>query len=47
MQSDKLLLCTLESKILCKMYGPVQEKGELGTISWSPDIVRMRRVARL
>ena len=33
MQSDKLLLCTLERKILCKTYGPVQEKGELGTIN--------------
>jgi len=29
------------------MYGPMQEKGELGTINWSPDIVRMSRVARL
>ena len=32
-QSDKLLLCTLERKILCKIYCPVQEKGELGTIN--------------
>jgi hypothetical protein len=27
-QTDEAQLCTFETKILCKMYGPVQDKGD-------------------
>jgi hypothetical protein len=54
-QRDEARSCTFEKKILCKIYGPVQDKGDWGMrynqklyqLYRSPDIIRAIKVARL